>query len=284
MFVAEPKATETALVRHCPRVGVWVSASHPNSAARRPHVRKLKRQRGLSLVEVTIMLLVLMLLTSVLAPSIYDFVLDAQWVKVKEDCEAIGITVARLTRDVGSCLKRTSGILECTQANRADILFSDGPDVTVPPDVDLTTAPDFVSPGNLATINWNLELERGAWMEDQFVTNAAINYNTPAENYPTSYPVGPLFGLGWRGAYLSSPIGPDPWGNRYLVNSAFLAVATDAADDMTEGSRNRWWEKDVFCLSSGPNRLYQTPFACNTNHGTCRVADDFVYVIQGSGR
>ena len=36
----------------------------------------------------------------VLAPSIMDYVRDAQWVKVKEDCEAIGVSVARLTRDV----------------------------------------------------------------------------------------------------------------------------------------------------------------------------------------
>ena len=38
-------------------------------------MRKFKGQKGLSLVEVTIMLLVLMLLTSVLAPSIFDFVI-----------------------------------------------------------------------------------------------------------------------------------------------------------------------------------------------------------------
>ena len=66
---------------------------------------RVMNARGLSLVEVTIMLLVLMLLTGVLAPSIMDFVKDAQWVKVKEDCEAIGVSVARLTRDVGPCLK-----------------------------------------------------------------------------------------------------------------------------------------------------------------------------------
>ena len=67
-------------------------------------MRRLRRQEGLSLVEVTIMLLVLMLLTSVLAPSIFDFVNDAQWVKVKEDCEALAISVARLHKDVGAKL------------------------------------------------------------------------------------------------------------------------------------------------------------------------------------
>src|SRR5512140_527764 len=83
-------------------------------------------ERGLSLVEVTIMLLVLMLLTGVLAPSIMDFVNDAKWVKVKEDCEAIGLTVARVTRDVGPCLK-FYGDQPCTKGNRVDLLHGDGP-------------------------------------------------------------------------------------------------------------------------------------------------------------
>ena len=89
---------------------------------------RMTTARGLSLVEVTIMLFVLMLLTGVLAPSIMDFVRDAQWVKVKEDCEAIGVSVARLARDVGPCLK-FDGTGACTKTNRVDVLYSDGPDV-----------------------------------------------------------------------------------------------------------------------------------------------------------
>ncbi len=246
-------------------------------------MRKLRGQKGLSLVEVTIMLLVLMLLTSVLAPSIFDFVNDARWVKVKEDCEAIGISVARLTRDVGPCLK-FNGTGVCDESNRVDILYSDGPDVLAA-DV---TAIDYNS-ANItpASINWDDDSVAlvGDWMEDQFTTNAPV-YNTPLTNYPLTYPVGPLFGLGWRGAYLASPIGPDPWGKRYLVNSVFLATATDslAAD---EGAYTRWWERDVFCISPGPNGLYETYFGgCTTAGwwGTCRTNDDWTYVISGSMR
>ena len=88
-------------------------------------MRRLRRQEGLSLVEVTIMLLVLMLLTSVLAPSIFDFVNDAQWVKVKEDCEALAISVARLHKDVGSKLYTTPGGAATYPANKLDIMLSD---------------------------------------------------------------------------------------------------------------------------------------------------------------
>jgi hypothetical protein len=38
--------------------------------------------------------------------------------------------------------------------------------------------------------------------------------------YPFSVLVGPLSGIGWRGPYLPSPIGRDPWGNAY-DNSTF---------------------------------------------------------------
>ena len=72
---------------------------------RRSGHEKVEGQTGISLVEATIILLVLMLLTGVLAPSIFDYFRDAQMVKVKEDCEAIGVSVARLVRDVGPCLK-----------------------------------------------------------------------------------------------------------------------------------------------------------------------------------
>jgi hypothetical protein len=248
-------------------------------------MQRITGQKGLSLVEVTIMLLVLMLLTSVLAPSIFDYVNDAKWVKVKEDCEAIGITVARMNRDLGPCIKFT-GTAACTEANRVDILYSDGPDVTVT-DVAGTAVADFASTNvTPAAINWDNDSDAlvGDNMEDQFATNAPL-YNTPAQNYPAPmYPVGPLFGIGWRGGYLAPPIGPDPWGKRYLVNSAFLASAVDSTDP-GEGNLSRWWERDVFCISPGPNGLYETYFGgCTTDHGTCREGDDFVFIIQGSGR
>jgi hypothetical protein len=236
--------------------------------------------RGLSLVEVTIMLLVLMLLTGVLAPSIFDFVNDAKWVKVKEDCEAIGISVARLTRDVGACVK-FDGQTKCTKANRVDILYSDGPDVTAA-DVSGDATETFTSSNIASSLNWYNDDDRGDSMEHQFVTNYP-EYPTPADlgTYTT---VGPQWGLGWRGAYLSPPIGPDPWGHKYLVNSVFLSVAIDANCGGCEGDRNGGWSRDTFCISAGPNGSYQTPFGGNWRHGVTRKGDDFLYVISGDTR
>lgn len=241
----------------------------------------LKNERGLSLVEVTIMLLVLMLLTGVLAPSIFDFVNDAKWVKVKEDCEAIGLSVARLTRDVGPCLK-VDASQKCTKDNRVDILFSDGPDVQ---DEDLTGdgATLFDDSGTIAYhLNWRKDDYRGDSMEHQFVTNHP-SYATPA-SLGTYTAVGPQFNLGWRGAYLTGPIGPDPWGHRYLVNSVFLAVAWNAESGTGEGQKSGGWSKDVFCISAGPNSLYETALGGNGQGGVTREGDDFIYIISGDTR
>ncbi len=251
-------------------------------------MRRLKNRAGLSLVEVTIMLLVLMLLTGVLAPSIMDFVRDAQWVKVKEDCEAIGVSVARMMRDVPPCF-RLVGTDACTVDNRVDLLWSDGNTTGAISPTSPASTNYTMAGGNAAgPLNWdtNITAQDGS-MEQHFVRNdLPAPYPVPQVLYPLTMPVGPQQGTGWRGAYLSPPIGPDPWGGAYMVNTAFLSTATDATAE-AEGRNGTVWNRDVFCLSGGPNRQYQTFFGgClgNTASGTCRAGDDFIYVIQGSTR
>jgi hypothetical protein len=235
-------------------------------------------ERGLSLVEVTIMLLVLMLLTSVLAPSIADFINDAKWVKVKEDCEAIGLTTMRLTRNVGPCVKFHAN-QPCSMYNRADLLYSDGP----APDASSVSGGALYNP-NVAggSLNWDTS-SRADTMINQFVTNDGPAYPTPTSAGTSQS--GLQFGLGWRGAYLSGPLGPDPWGHAYVVNSAFLATAMDAGcTSGCEGTTTGGWSYDTFCLSAGPNGLYESPISGNANGGHVRSGDDFTYVISGGTR
>jgi len=237
-------------------------------------------ERGLSLVEVTIMLLVLMLLTGVLAPSIYDFVNDAKWVKVKEDCEAIGLSVARLTRDVGPCLK-FEGNKPCYMSNRVDLIHSDGPAV-VGGNLGATAVDIHNMNLSSQTLNWDYSA-RADSMENQFVTNNTLcPYPTPS-TLGTYGSAGPQTGLGWRGAYLSPPIGSDPWGHQYLANTAFLTVALDA-NNSGEGHKGGGWSVDTFCISAGPNGLYETAIGGNGHGGVNRTGDDFIYIIAGGSR
>lgn len=238
----------------------------------------------MSLVEVTIILMILALLTASLAPSITDYVSEARHTKAKEDIEAIGASIMRLTRDVGGCIKLTP-TTACNMVNRVEIMFSAGPDVGT---AHLgSTATSFASAGNIsASLNWNNDADTdiGSSMADQLANNVP-NYDTPAETNPTGYTIGgPTSGLGWRGAYLPADIGPDPWGSRYLSNVVFLTVATDAVDGTTEGARRGGWSRDVVVVSAGSNALFDSPFGGSANFGVGKLGDDLVYILGGDTR
>ena len=183
---------------------------------------RLTSRRGLSLVEVTIMLFVLMLLTGVLAPSIMDFVRDAQWVKVKEDCEAIGVSVARLTRDVGPCLK-FNGTGPCTKSNRVDVLYSDGPDVT-PADMSGDATPTSTAARPRPRNSTGTKTTRAAtrWSTSSSTT-AAGRITRRRQISATTRRRGRRSASAGAAPTCRRPIGPDPWGHRYLVNTVFLA-------------------------------------------------------------
>ena len=56
----------------------------------------------------------------------------------------------------------------------------------------------------------------------------------------------PVDTAAWRGAYLSLPERGDPWGNRYMINSVFLAVGE---------------LEDVVILSAGPDQEVDSSYA-----------------------
>jgi type II secretory pathway pseudopilin PulG len=244
----------------------------------------VRREEGMSLVEATIILMILFLLTAVLSPAIGDYVEDARQTKVKEDVEAIGTAINRLQRDIGSCLKFVYTD-PCDEANRVDILRSSGADVVAG---DLgTSATDYADADITPNpINWDDDdvAEVGDTMVRQFVSNGP-DYLTPAQSTPTGYTLsGPQSGLGWRGAYMSLPIGTDPWGKVYLANTAFLVVATDSTDGTGEGDRRGGWSHDTFVLSAGPNGLYDTPYGVAAVYGIETTGDDVLYVVRGDTR
>jgi type II secretory pathway pseudopilin PulG len=241
-------------------------------------------EQGMSLIEATIILMILFLLTAVMSPAIGDYVEDARQTKGKEDVELLGISVLRLQRDIGGCLKLLA-TTACTKANRVDLLRSSGPDVVAG---DLgTSAIDFANDDiDPNPINWDDDqlANVGDTLVNQLVSNNP-NYDTPAETTPTGFTLsGPQSGLGWRGVYISPPIGTDPWGKVYLINTAFLVVATDATDGEAEGDRRGGWSHDTFVISAGPNGLFDIPFGGNTNFGITPSGDDLIYVIRGDTR
>jgi len=245
-------------------------------------MRKWNSERGMSLVEATIILMVLGLLTAVLSPSIGDYVNDARDVKVKEDVEAIGISIMRAVRDSRSPflqLTYAAGAAGLAEANRADLIVGEG----AIPALDTGIA-DFTSGNILASVGWDDAVGTPATvdlMADHLITNAA-GYPVPSQ---ASFGVGgPQFGTGWRGAYIST-IGADPWGNRYAANTVFLGVAADSST-AGEGIGTGGWTHDVIVLSAGRDSTVQTPFGGTTTGGSGAgtANDDVFYTVTGTSR
>jgi type II secretory pathway pseudopilin PulG len=165
--------------------------------------RKLENQSGMSLVEVTIILMVLAILTAMVAPAMGDYLEDARHTKAKEDVEAIGTGILRLTRDSGfPCLTldTTPATLTtaCTLANRVETLLSGG----TAPTVNTNTA-SSVTDGTLnetgGTYNWP-----GATAGNGVDTNpnTSDDTNVPVANTPVVVRASVLDG--------AARISPDP--------------------------------------------------------------------------
>jgi type II secretory pathway pseudopilin PulG len=242
----------------------------------------------MSLVEVTIILMVLAILTAVIAPSAGDYINDARAVKAKEDVEAIGTGLLRMLRDTGvpCATKDAASATPCSGANRRELLTSSD---TVSTNEATVTASAFGSTlaNNQLSNSLNWAGDATAEVDDTYrdtLDNQLVTNTLATSNYKTlTFGSRGVAGRGWRGGYLSGPIGLDPWGYAYQVSSAFLAVASDAAtaDVPAEGGGYTGWANDVIVISAGPNSIIATPFG---GLATAAVGDDITYVVKGATR
>jgi len=253
-------------------------------------MRTRNSEQGMSLVEATIILMVLALLTAVIAPSAADYVRDARQVAASEDAQEIGMSVLRMLRDTGSRCLRLAGTTDCTKANRVDLLVSGGAN----PRAIATTVTDITLPDSEAatngTVNWLPDAQAPTQqdtVDDQLIEN---DNATPYTAVSFTTGGGPQMKLGWRGAYLNGPVTGDPWGAKYQVNTLFLAVATDAADtamspdQSQEGLREAGWKRDVLVLSAGANGIVETSFGGTATGGVSASGDDVIWVLRGATR
>jgi type II secretory pathway pseudopilin PulG len=246
-----------------------------------------RSERGMSLVEATIILMFLFLLTAVLSPTISDYVSDARQTKAKEDVEAIGGAIIRLLRDTGLPFpvldpQETSANLRLA-ANRIDLLVSDG---NAPTSTNLGVAGSNV--GGTFFIATAVDWDDTDGPTDQIANmNPHLAYNQADANGLTNpytqvvFPAagGPRVGLGWRGAYITGPIGPDPWGNRYSANTVFLNAASNA----TGATGTNF---DSFVISAGSDGVMATDMEGNgtTSGGTRAGGDDVMFIMSGNTR
>jgi hypothetical protein len=247
----------------------------------------------MSLVEATIILMVLATLTGVIAPSASDYIEESRNTKAKHDVEAIGTGIARLLRDTGlACVSLSGASATCNKADKVEVLVSGSDETTNLPTSDLAAFAAGAGFASAANVNWAGATTNGlsgapvALMDNHLVTNAVL-----ASSLTTAYTAaaftgggGPRSGLGWRGAYLNGPIDVDPWGYAYEANTIFAGVATDATAGTGQGALSGGWGSDMLVVSAGSNGNIQTAFASGAAAGASAVGDDIVFVIQGTTR
>jgi len=239
----------------------------------------MRSERGVSLVEATVILGVMMMLSAVLAPSVRGYVQTAQQSAAKRDVEEIGAALSRLLADLGELwVSRDGNGASATAppshaaANRVDLLVSDG---KVPA--------KYVARSSGAP-DWDAAVDNAAVQKLEYFLATNTPSNTAANAYRTAANMSVTGEFdpddagtynaphAWRGAYLPGPIGADPWGNRYSVNVEFLARGL--------GTGPSGHVNDVFVISAGSNGLLETRYDVDG----VTSGNDIVYVVSGGTR
>jgi type II secretory pathway pseudopilin PulG len=192
------------------------------------------------MVEATIILTLAAILSAALAPVASRTIDRARESRAVDDAEAIKAAINNFLTEFTSFTPFTS-----TGVNGGDtieMLVSDG-------DTPFTA---------IGGTPWDDPVVCCAAATDVDFLERHLVTNTPIGG--GSYTTGG--GNPWRGAYITAPIDPDPWGNRYAVNVQYLRTST---------------QNDTFVLSAGPNEEIDTQFTMN---GAVPDDDDIIAIVR----
>lgn len=197
-------------------------------------------EAGLTLVEVSIILVVTVSLLGVLAPSLTPVIQRAETTAATTAMDNIRDQILQMLADLGYKNFTIDGTKTGTQVRR---LVSDG---DIPRKVSATGSSTWQ-----ATVDNTTGLTD--FLERHLIFNqprgsAANAYTTTATSY-------------WRGAYLTAPLDPDPWGDRYAVNVEYLGVSTN----------------DVVVYSAGPDKEIDTQYTANP---LAAGDDDLIVLVE----
>jgi type II secretory pathway pseudopilin PulG len=200
----------------------------------------IRDTRGVSLVEATIIVTIAAILSAAAAPVASRTIDRARLTRAAEDATAIKTAINNLLLEFTSFTPFTSSGVN--GGDTIEVLVSDG-------DIPFTA---------IGATSWDDVVTCCAAAVDvDFLERHLVTNTLPAGAYTTGG------GTPWRGAYISAPVDPDPWGNRYAVNVEYLRTAPTS--------------NDVFVLSAGPDQEINTAYTVN---GAVPGEDDIIAVIR----
>jgi len=209
--------------------------------------RRRRSNQGLTLVEMTVILSVIVILTTVLVPTVMSHIAQARVIRAKQDVRIIGDAIARFYDDTGFIPKTFDSTNGRTGTRAFDLLITPGD----PPALPANGSTSAVQP----------------WVngDSDYLHNHVV-YNTPGYTLKTGER------SGWNGPYISAPEA-DPWSKRYMINIVFLKPGGGAVDE------NGKTKRAVFVLSAGPDGIVQTPFDQLITNARVE-GDDIAYRLQ----
>jgi type II secretory pathway pseudopilin PulG len=244
-------------------------------------------ERGITILETTVILSVLFILAGAMSPIVSESVNTARAVKAKNDASMIALGLINLQKDVGADALNIGGVplapstaLGTSGALRLpDLLVSQGSapetedaqssESDATPMVPLLAAPGSNGVSLTASTRAALRAERRRWRDaaagslDDHLMNNRRGYR-----FRRSGEYG-----GWNGPYVSAEVKGDPWGRQFLINSQWLDGGVSAAD--TQGRIRR----AVFVVSAGADGVVDTPFEQSIVDARA-FGDDIVIRIQ----
>ena len=205
---------------------------------------RTRTEHGLSLIEITIVLLAMSIITAGVAPVAARVIDRTRLSRAVEDSEAIKTAVVMFVTDLGGAGFTGFTVTGTSGGTTVRMLVGDG------------DIPRELGAGGDALWQATVDNTGGTvdFLERHLITNNPRG--SAANDYPNTG------SDQWRGAYLDGPIDADPWGNRYAVNTRWMKDAPRS--------------NDVFVLSAGPDEQIDTPFAVN---GIVPGDDDIIAVI-----
>ena len=209
-------------------------------------VRRVTSERGVTLIEVALMLTVAIAMIGALMPVATATVRHAETTRATTDMNNLATVMPTALTEMNFTRFTINGARNGTAVN---LLVSDG---DMPRECTAASGCAGVQPAN-----WNTLVDNAGGLTD-FLERHLVT-NNPRGNVANAYPTGG--GNPWRGAYLTAPINPDPWGNRYMVNSQYFGPNAN----------------DVVVLSAGPNEIIETVFAANP---LAAGGDDLIVLVE----
>jgi type II secretory pathway pseudopilin PulG len=249
----------------------------------------MNNERGITIIETTVVLSVLFILAGVMSPIVSEMTTTARAVKAKNDASMIATGLINLQKDLGGDALGYGGAAVASAMSAlsarsaapstpamADVLATGGdePGTDDPPEVVAASAPplfNFLRGATVSAAGPERGVERPGrrrWFERVDSLDAHLRSNERGYRYRRPGEYG-----GWNGPYVSAEVKGDPWGNQYVINTRWLDGGSTAADSQGRPRRA------VFVVSAGNNGIIETPFEQSIVDAKA-YGDDIVIRIQ----